>query len=168
MQAYAEKGTIESGDRVLIYGASGTSGTIAVQYAKHLGARVTGVWSGRYTEAVMSLGADEVIDYTDVDAPPTRAAHDFLMDSVGGLKSSPLKEACKQALAPGGRYVSIDDEDLLLEIARLDQIRKFVEAGVIRPVLGHTFPFERIAEAHRLVESGHKRGGVAVAISSPQ
>jgi NADPH:quinone reductase-like Zn-dependent oxidoreductase len=161
---YADKGDIGPGDRVLIYGASGTSGTIAVQYAKHLGAHVTAVCSGRNAEFVLSLGADEVLDYTTVAAPPEGALYDFVMDSVGGMRTSPLKKACRRALAPGGRSVSIDDGDLTLEIARLDRIRGLVEAGAITPVLGHTFPFDRIAEAHRLVESAHKRGGVAVCI----
>lgn len=163
---YADKGNIKPGDRVLIYGASGTSGTMAVQYAKHLGARVTGVCSGTNAEFVMSLGADTVLDYTSVDAPPNGATYDFVMDSVGGMRTSSLKTACRRALAPGGCYASIDDGDLTLEIARLDQIRELVEAGAITPVLGHTFPFDQIAEAHRLVESGHKRGGVAVSIGT--
>jgi NADPH:quinone reductase-like Zn-dependent oxidoreductase len=124
------------------------------------------VCSGRNAEFVLSLGADEVLDYTTVAASPEGALYDFVMDSVGGMRTSPLKKACRQALAPGGRSVSIDDGDLTLEIARLDRIRELVEAGAITPVLGHTFPFDRIAEAHRLVESGHKRGGVAVGIGS--
>ncbi len=161
---YADRGEITPGDRVLIYGASGTSGTMAVQYAKHLGAHVTGVCSGSNAEFVLSLGADDVIDYTRVDAPPDGAQYQFVMDSVGGLKTSLLKQACRRALAPGGRYVSIDDGDLRLEIARLDRIRELVESGSITPVLGRSFPFDHIAEAHRLVESGHKRGGVAVCI----
>jgi NADPH:quinone reductase-like Zn-dependent oxidoreductase len=145
LQAYAEyrcakKGAIEPGDRVLIYGASGSSGTIAVQYAKHLGAHVTGVCGGRNTELVMSLGADEVIDYTQVDAPPRGAVYDFVMDSVGGLKGSPLKDACKQALAPGGRYVSIDDGDLLLEFARLDQIARWWNGERLGPFSATPFP----------------------------
>lgn len=163
---YADRGKITPGDRVLIYGASGTSGTMAVQYAKHLGAHVTGVCSGSNVELVLSLGADDVIDYTRADTPPDGAHFDFVMDSVGGLRTSPLKKACREALAPGGRYVSIDDGDLLLEIARLDRIRELVEAGAITPVLGHSFPFDHIAHAHRLVESGHKRGGVAVCMGA--
>jgi NADPH:quinone reductase-like Zn-dependent oxidoreductase len=162
---YSDKGSIRAGDDVLIYGASGTSGTIAVQYAKHLGARVTGVCGPRNVDLVKSLGADEIIDYTQSDAPPAGARYDFVLDSVGGMKSSPLKEAVKAALKPGGSYVSIDDGDLLLESARLDQIRELVESGAVKPVLGHTFPLEEIVEAHRLVESGHKRGGVAVTIA---
>jgi len=159
---YCDKGDIKAGDDVLIYGASGTSGTIAVQYAKHLGARVTGVCGPNNVDFVRSLGADAIIDYTKDDAPLSGAHYDFVLDSVGGVKSSPLKKAIREALKPGGSYVSIDDGDLLLESARLEQIRELVEAGAIRPVLGHTFPIEEIVEAQRLVQSGHKRGGVAV------
>ena len=162
---YADKGAIREGDDVLIYGASGTSGTLAVQYAKHLGARVTGVCGLHNVDLVKSLGADEIIDYTRSDTPPAGARYDFVLDSVGGVKSSPLKEAVKAALKPAGSYVSIDDGDLLLESARMDQIRELVEVGAIAPVLGHTFPLEEIVEAQRLVESGHKRGGVAVTIA---
>jgi NADPH:quinone reductase-like Zn-dependent oxidoreductase len=162
---YSDKGSIREGDDVLIYGASGTSGTIAVQYAKHLGARVTGVCGPHNVDLVKSLGVDEIIDYTRSDAPPAGARYDFVLDSVGGAKSSPLKEAVKAALKPGGSYVSIDDGDLLLESARMDQIRELVENGAIKPVLGHTFALEEIVEAQRLVESGHKRGGVAVTIA---
>jgi NADPH:quinone reductase-like Zn-dependent oxidoreductase len=162
---YSDKGSIEAGDEVLIYGASGTSGTIAVQYARHLGARVTGVCGPNNVDFVKSLGADEIIDYTRSDAPPPGAHYDFVLDSVGGVKSSPLKKAVKKALKPGGSYASIDDGDLLLESARMDQIRELVESGAVKPVLGHTFPIEEIVEAHRLVQSGHKRGGVAVTIT---
>jgi NADPH:quinone reductase-like Zn-dependent oxidoreductase len=162
---YCDKGRIGPGDEVLIYGASGTSGTIAVQYAKHLGARVTGVCGPDNVDLVRSLGAAEIIDYTKVDAPPSGARYDFVLDSVGPGKSSPLKKAVKTALNPGGSYVSIGDGDLLLESARMDQIRELVEKKAVRPVLGHTFPIEEIVEAHRLVQSGHKRGGVAVTIA---
>jgi len=163
---YSDKGRIAADDAVLIYGASGTSGTIAVQYAKHLGARVTGVCGPNNVDLVKSLGADEVIDYTKTDAPPSGAHYDFVLDSVGPGKSSPLKKAIKTALNPGGSYVSIGDGDLLLESARMDQIRELIENKAIAPILGHTFPIEEIVEAHRLVQSGHKRGGVAVTIAS--
>lgn len=162
---YCDKGNIHAGDEVLIYGASGTSGTVAVQYAKHLGARVTGVCGPHNAEFVKSLGADEIIDYTKVDVPPTGTFYDLVLDSVGGVKSSPLKMAVRKALKSNGSYVSIDDGDMLLESARLDQIRELVEVGAIKPVLGHTFPINEIVEAHRLVESGHKRGGVAITIT---
>jgi NADPH:quinone reductase-like Zn-dependent oxidoreductase len=162
---YCDKGNIKAGDEVLIYGASGTSGTIAVQYAKHRGARVTGVCGPHNIDFLKSLGADDVIDYTKVETPPSGARYDLVLDSVGGVKSSPLKTALKKALKPGGSYVSIDEGDMLLQSARMDQIRQLVETGAIKPVLGHNFPMDQIVEAHRLVESGHKRGGVAITIA---
>ncbi len=161
---FCDEGNIKSGDDVLIYGASGTSGTIAVQYAKHLGARVTGVCGPHNADLVRSLGADEIIDYTKRNTPPDNARYDFVLDSVGGVKTSPLKKAVKKAIKPGGSYVSIDDSHMLLDSARLDQIRALVEDGAIKPVVGHVFAIDEIVEAHRLVESGHKRGGVAVTV----
>lgn len=161
---YVEKGDVQAGDRVLIYGASGTSGTIAVQYAKHLGAIVTGVCSTANIDFVRSLGADQVIDYTRTDAPPEGVRYDFVLDSVGGIKTSRLKKACKEALATGGKYVSIDDGDLQLSSKRMARVKELVEAGTITPVLGRTYPLSDIVEAHRFVEGGHKRGGVAVTI----
>lgn len=161
---YVDKGRIRAGDEVLVYGASGTSGTLAVQYAQRLGARVTGVCSTRNIDLVRSLGADEVLDYTRVDAPPSGATYAFVLDSVGGLKSSRLKHACRQALAPGGRYVSIDDGNLELSSARLEQLTGLVESRTLSPVVGATYRLSEIVDAHRSVEGGHKRGGVAVAI----
>jgi NADPH:quinone reductase-like Zn-dependent oxidoreductase len=161
---YADKGNIQPGDNVLVYGASGTSGTIAVQYAKHLGAKVTGVCSTNNVDFVKSLGADEVLDYTVVDAPPAGECYDFVLDSVGGIKTSKLKIACKEALGPQGKYVSIDDGDLILSSQRMEQMTELFESGTLTPVLGRTYPLEEIVEAHRFVQGGHKRGGVAVTI----
>jgi len=161
---YVDKCRIQSGDHVLVYGASGTSGTLAVQYAKRLGARVTGVCSTRNLDLVRSLGADDVLDYTRVDAPPLGAAFDVVLDSVGGLKTSRLKDACRRALAPGGRNVSIDDGDLELSSTRLEHLAELVESGALTPVVGATYSLADIVAAHRAVEGGHKRGGVAVAI----
>ena len=142
---YVDKGGIQAGDDVLIYGASGTSGTLAVQLAKSLGARVTGVCSMRNVDFVRSLGANEVLDYTRVDAPPAGVRYAFVLDSVGKLKSSRLKEACKKALAPGGRYVSIDDGDLQLSSKRLEQLRGLIESGTVSPVVGAVY----LAGRHR-------------------
>jgi len=161
---YVDQGAIRPGDDILVYGASGTSGTIAVQYAKSLGAHVTGVCSTHNLDLVASLGADDVLDYTRDQAPPPGAHYTLVLDSVGRLKSSKLKTACKQALAPGGRYVSIDDGDLQLSSERIDRLTTFIESGVLSPVLGRTYPLGEIVEAHRFVEGGHKRGGVAVSI----
>ena len=130
-------------------------------------ARVTGVCNRRNIDFVRSLGADEVLDYTRVDAPPPGVRYAFVLDSVGGLKSSRLKDACKKALAHGGRYVSIDDGNLELSSRRLDQLTALVESDTLRPVLGATYPVDRIVEAHRFVEAGHKPGGVAITIQRP-
>lgn len=164
---YAAKGNIQPGQRVLIYGASGTSGTTAVQYAKYLGAEVTGVCSTANLELVKSLGADRVIDYTKEDSPGPGTQFDFMLDAVGKFKTSGLKVACRKALAPGGVYASIDDGNLLLDSRRLDLMRELVEAGHITPVVDRCYPFEQIVEAHRYVGAGHKRGGVAVTVARP-
>jgi NADPH:quinone reductase-like Zn-dependent oxidoreductase len=160
-----EKGSIQKGQNVLIYGASGTSGTIAIQLAKYLGAIVTGVCSTANLEMVKFLGADTVIDYTKKDTLPEGAKFDFVVDTVGKMKTSKLKKACKKALAPNGKYVSIDDGNLLLDSKRLDTIREYIEAGHIKPIIDKIYPFEEIVEAHLYVEKGHKKGGVVVLIN---
>lgn len=157
-----EKANIQPEQNVLIYGASGTSGTIAVQYAKYLGAKVTGVCSTSNVALVKSLGADEVIDYTKVDALGPTIQFDFILDAVGKLKTSKLKEACKKALAPKGKYISIDDDTLLLDSKRLDSIKAFIEASHVKPIIDKIYSFEDIVEAHRYVEKGHKKGGVVI------
>ncbi len=161
---YTARGNIQAGQKVLIYGASSTSGTTAVQYAKHLGAEVTAVCSTANLELVKSLGADRVIDYTKEDSPGPGTQFDFMLDAVGKIKTSGLKVECRKALVPGGAYASIDDGSLLLDSRRLDLMRELVEAGHIRPVLDRCYPFEEIVEAHRYVGAGHKRGGVAITV----
>lgn len=162
---YLEKGGVRRGRRVLVYGASGTTGTTAVQYARHLGAHVTAVCGTANLGLVAALGADRVLDYTTRDAPDPGDRYDLVLDAVGRHKTSPLKQACRRALAPGGTYVSIDDGRLLPDSARLEKMRQLVEAGHIRPVLDSCYPFEQLAEAHRYVALGHKRGGVAVTVA---
>ena len=162
---YVEKGNIQHGQKVLIYGASGTSGTMAVQLANYLGARVTGVCSSTNLELVKSLGAEAVIDYTKVNTLDPGVQYDFILDAVGKAKTSKLKVACKKALAPKGKYVSIDDGSLMLDSKRLASIKELVEAGHIKPIIDKCFRFEEIVEAHRYVGKGHKRGGVAVSIA---
>ena len=161
---YMEKGNIQRGQKVLIYGASGTSGTTAVQFAKYLGAEVTGVCSTSNIELVKSLGADSVIDYTKKDSINLLKQYDFILDAVGKIKTSELKEACKKALIPKGKYVSIDDGKLILDSNRLALIKDLVETGHIKPVVDRSYPLEQIVEAHEYVGKGHKKGGVAIAI----
>jgi NADPH:quinone reductase-like Zn-dependent oxidoreductase len=162
---YLGKGNIQPGQNVLIYGASGTTGTTAIQVARYLGANVTAVCSTTNLELVKSLGAVAVIDYTRVDAIDPAVQYDFILDAVGKRKTSKLKEACKQALAPGGQYVSIDDGRLMLDSKRLALIKEIVEAGHIKPVIDRIYPFEELVEAHRYVAKGHKKGGVAISVS---
>jgi NADPH:quinone reductase-like Zn-dependent oxidoreductase len=162
---YVEKGNIQRGQKVLIYGASGTSGTMAVQLANYLGAKVTGVCSSTNLELVKSLGAEAVIDYTKVDTLDPGVQYDFILDAVGKIKTSKLKVACKKALAPKGKYVSIDDGNLMLDSKRLASIKELVEAGHIKPIIDKCFRFEEIVEAHRYVGKGHKKGGVAISIA---
>ena len=160
-----EKGNIARGDKVLIYGASGTSGTIAVQYAKHLGATVTAICGSANIEFVRSLGADTVLDYTDAASIGRLESYDLVLDAVGKSRSSALKKASAHALAADGRYVSIDDGALLLQSDRLDRITKLVESGAIKPVTDRVYAFDQIVEAHRYVEGGHKKGNVAVTVN---
>ena len=162
---YIEKGDITPGQKVLIYGASGTSGTIATQLAKHLGAEVTGVCGTRNVEFVRSLGADTVLDYTKRESLSELGTYDLVLDCVGKRRTSELRGACLNSIGQSGKYVSIDDGALVLDSRRLDRIREFVEAGVVRPITDRCYPFESIVEAHRYVEMGHKRGNVAITVN---
>ncbi|HBZ26567.1 MAG TPA: NAD(P)-dependent alcohol dehydrogenase [Rikenellaceae bacterium] len=161
---FMEKGNIQPKQNVLIYGASGTTGTTAIQYAKYLGANVTGVCSTANLEMVKTLGADTVIDYTKEENLAPGVKFDFILDAVGKRKTSKLKSACKKALALGGKYASIDDSALLLDSKRLERIKELAEAGFLKPVIDRCYQFEEIVEAHRYVGLGHKRGGVVIKI----
>lgn len=162
---YLQRGGVQTAKNVLIYGASGSSGTMAVQLAKHFGAKVTGVCSTRNLEMVKVLGADAVLDYTKQDSPPAGARYDLVLDAVGRAKTSTLKEACRKALTPQGRYVSIDDGDLKLRPEWLDQLRAVIETGDFQVIIDRRYPLEQIVEAHRYVEQGHKRGNVVITVA---
>jgi len=162
---YLGKGNIQKGQKVLIYGASGTTGTLAIQIAKHLGANLTGVCSTSNMGMVKNLGADFVLDYTKQDNAPEGVSYDFMLDAVGNAKTSKLKMACKQALSLNGKYVSIDDGDLICSSKNLSKTTEFTEAGFIKPVLDKIYKLEEIVEAHRYVENGHKKGGVAITVN---
>ncbi len=161
---YLEKGNIQKSQKILIYGASGTTGIIAIQVAKYLGAEVTGVCSTSNIEMVKNLGADYVIDYTKQDSVSEDINYDFILDAVGKVKTSKLKDSCKKALSSNGKYVSIDNGDLKLYSHRLNKIKEYVESGHIKPFLDKTYSLEEIVEAHRYVEKGHKKGGVAITV----
>lgn len=162
---FLEKVNIKPKDKVLIYGAAGTTGIIAVQYAKYLGAEVTAVCSEKNMKYLESLGADKTLDYTKADSVSGLEIYDLVLDAVGKRKTSELKKACKLSVAEKGKYVSIDDEALVCSSTRLDKIRKLVEAKIIIPVTDRSYPFEQIIDAHRYVEQGHKKGNVAIIVN---
>ncbi|MBN1924514.1 MAG: NAD(P)-dependent alcohol dehydrogenase [Prolixibacteraceae bacterium] len=161
---YLETGDYQNKKQIAIYGASGTSGILAIQLAKQAGAHVTAICSGKNHELVKSFGADEVLDYTKQDRLPAGKKFDLFMDAVGKMRTSALRKACENALTPKGKKVSIDDGDLKLVSSRLNKIKELTESGLLKPFLDKIYSLEDIVEAHRYVQQGHKRGGVAVRI----
>lgn len=156
---------IQKGDEVLIYGASGSIGTAALQLAKNAGAQVTSVCSERNFELVHSLGSDKVIDYTAANAENALGTYKYVIDAVGNSKTSILKEKSKQALSNGGMYLSIDNGVPKTPKRAFLKLRELVENGRLKPVIDKVFPLEKMAEAHNYVELGHKRGNVIITVS---
>jgi len=155
------KGAPRSGQRVLIYGASGSVGSYAVQIAKqHFGSEVTGVCSTRNVELVRSLGADHVIDYTKEDLTRNGEKYHVVFDAVGKL---PASEG-KSLLIEDGAYLSIQSSTHE-ERENLMVLKGLVEAGRIKPVIDKCYPLEQTAEAHRYVETGRKRGNVVITVA---
>jgi NADPH:quinone reductase-like Zn-dependent oxidoreductase len=160
------KAKIQPGQRVLIYGASGAIGTAAVQLAKHFGATVTGVCSTTNVALVESLGADAVVDYTREDFTSRGERYDLILDAVGKRKSAAAMSDAGRALTTGGRCRSIDDDFPMPTQQDLDLLRLLAESGALLPVIDRRYPLEEIAEAHRYVELGHKKGNVIVTVRS--
>lgn len=131
---YLRKGNSRNEQQALVYGAPGAVGISAIQLARHFGARVTAVCSSANLELAKSLGADAVIDYTKQHALGGRDLYNVVLDAVGKRKTSRLKVACKNALAPGGIYVSVDDGRPRFSTTDL-ALLKDVEAGTFRPVI---------------------------------
>jgi NADPH:quinone reductase-like Zn-dependent oxidoreductase len=156
---FLKKAGITNGQKVLIYGASGSVGTFAVQIGKYYGADVTAVCSTANVNLIKSLGADRVVDYTREDFTKKEAQFDIIFDAVG--KTS--KSACKNILKPKGKYVSVsgspqkNPDDLLF-------LKGVIQSGKLKTVIDRRYTLEQIREAHTYVEKHHKKGNVVVNI----
>lgn len=174
-------GRVEAGTKLLVYGASGSLGTAAVQLASNLGAHVTAVCNGKNIELLRSLGADEVVDYEQEDFTKNGETYDVVLDAVG--KHSFAR--CRRSIVPGGRFVATDrfvnlplayltrwfgERRVVFDFARQSRddvllLRDLLAAGTYRPVIDRTYPLDDVVEATRYVESWQKTGNVVLTLN---
>ena len=154
-------GNIKEGQRVLIYGASGSVGTYALQIAKSFGAETTAVCSTSNLDWVQDLGADHIIDYTKEDFVGSGETYDVIFDAVVKLSES----ECKGALTEHGAFLSIAKQSSETT-EELVALREIIEAGKVKAVIDRTYPLEDIVEAYRYVDTGHKKGNVVVSLTN--
>lgn len=158
---FLRKANIQVGQSVLVYGASGAVGTGAVQLAKHFGAAVTGVCSTENLALVKSLGAGRALDYTKEDFTGAGESYDIVFDAVGKLS----RAKSRKALKPGGRFVSVMANEIAkCTVKDLLMLNELFESGQLNAVLDRCYPMEQVAEAHRYVDLGHKKGNVVLTV----
>ena len=178
---FLKQANIRDGQKVLIYGASGSVGTYAVQIAKYFGAEVTGVCSTSNIDLVRSLGADKVIDYTKEHFNKNDEIYNVIFDAVGKSSFSDCMESLQKegvylqtlavpAISLRMRWASITSSKTLIggtavpKAENLNFLKELVETGKIKPVIDRTYPLEQISEAHRYVDKGHKKGNVVIIV----